>query len=227
MVEILYEDNQIIVAVKPQNMPSQLDSSNDEDILTYLKKYIKEKYNKPGNVYLGLVHRLDRPTGGVMVFARTSKSAERLSKQIVDNEFEKTYLAVVLGKPKDKSLRVVNYLKKDEKNNIVSVVPQSEKGAKYSELTYDTIENKENISLLKVNLKTGRSHQIRVQLSTLGYPIFGDAKYNGNKFGNSNLALWAYKLTFTHPTLKKKMQFVSYPPEDKMPWKMFNISKLK
>lgn len=226
MVEILYEDNQILVVVKPQNMPSQEDSSKDEDLLSYLKKYIKEKYNKPGNVYLGLVHRLDRPTGGIMVFARTSKSADRLSKQIQNGDFEKTYLAVVLGKPKDKTLRLVNYLKKDEKNNIVAIVPQSEHGAKYSELIYDTVENKETVSLLKVNLKTGRSHQIRVQLSSLGYPIFGDAKYNGNKFGNSNLALWAYKLCFTHPTTKQKMQFISFPPEDKMPWKMFKISVL-
>ena len=225
MVDVLYEDNQIIVVAKPQNIPSQEDASGDKDMLTMVKEYVKEKYNKPGNVYIGLVHRLDRPTGGVMVFARTSKAAARLTEQIQNGKLNKNYFAVVNGVPKEKSVRLEHYLKKDTKNNIVTIVPRGETGAKYAELTYKVVEEREHISLLDVKLLTGRSHQIRVQLSTTGYPIFGDAKYNGDKFGKCDLALWAYKLTFEHPTTKKQMQFVCMPNEEKMPWKMFQMHK--
>ncbi|MGN1227369.1 MAG: RluA family pseudouridine synthase [Christensenellales bacterium] len=227
MLNVLYEDNHIIVVVKPQNVPSQADESNDKDMLTMVKEYVKEKYDKPNNVYIGLVHRLDRPTGGVMVFARTSKAAERLSKQIADKELKKYYLAVVEGAPKDKFNRLVNYLKKDEKNNKVSIVPILETGAKRAELEYNTLSKYEDkLSLLKVQLFTGRSHQIRVQLSAIGNPIVSDVKYGAKLKICKDLSLWAYKLILTHPTTKKVMQFSCYPPTENVPWKYFNLDIL-
>lgn len=227
MLNVLYEDNHIIVVVKPQNIPSQADISNDEDMLSMVKSYVKEKYNKPNNVYIGLVHRLDRPTGGLMVFARTSKAAERLSKQIVDKTLKKYYLAVVEGSPKEKFNRLVHYLKKDEKNNKVSIVPKLESGAKLAELEYNTLYKYEDkLSLIKVQLFTGRSHQIRAQMSAIGNPIVSDVKYGAKLKLCNNLSLWAYKLSFEHPTTKKLMQFVCYPPVDELPWKYFNFDIL-
>ena len=221
---ILYEDNHLIVVVKPQNVPSQEDITQDESMLSQVKKYIKENYNKPGNVYVGLVHRLDRPTGGVMVFAKTSKCASRLSEQIKSGTMTKKYLTVVEGMPREKFTQLTHYLKKNTDLNIVKVVPQYEEGAKKAVLNYNVLADVEKkLSLIDVDLITGRSHQIRVQMSTIGTPVFADKKY-GAKY-NGNLALWAYKLTFEHPTLKKKMTFVSYPPENDLPWKYFNLSK--
>ncbi len=185
-MDILYEDNHVIVVLKPQNVPSQADESGDKDMLTMVKEYIKEKYNKPGNVYVGLVHRLDRPTGGVMVFAKTSKAAARLTEQFKNKEAEKTYFAVVCGTLKAKQTKLVNYLLKDEKNNIVKVVPMATTGAKRAELDYTVLEEKDGFSLLKVKLETGRGHQIRVQLSTIGNPIYGDQKY-GKDMPKANL----------------------------------------
>ncbi len=225
--DILYEDNHILVVVKPHNISVQEDESKDEDLLTMLKAYIKEKTGKPGNVYLGLVHRLDRPTGGVMVFAKTSKAAARLSEQIRENEMEKDYLTVVNGCPRERTAHLVHYLKKDEKNNVVTVVPQLESGSKRAELTYsvlDTIDNK--ISLVKVHLETGRSHQIRVQMATIGSPVFGDVKYGGDSLAKGwNLALWAYSLKFTHPISKQTLHFVAFPNEEDTPWKYFKLEK--
>jgi len=224
MCDVIYEDNQIIVAIKPQNIPTQGDESGDEDFLSQLKGYVKEKYNKPGEAYLGLVHRLDRPTGGVMVFARTSKSAERLSEQIRSGEMEKSYFAVLDGTPRLKQARLVNYLKKDEKNNIVRVVPQYESGAKEAILDYRVLETKDNKTLVKVDLQTGRSHQIRVQMSNISCPVVGDQKY-GKDAKKCNLALWSTILKFTHPVTKKIMTFKVSPPADKTPWKAFSIDK--
>ncbi|MBQ8749614.1 MAG: RluA family pseudouridine synthase [Clostridia bacterium] len=228
MLNVLYEDNHIIVVVKPQNIPSQADESQDKDMLTMVKEYVKEKYNKPNNVYIGLVHRLDRPTGGLMVFARTSKAAERLSKQIADRELQKYYLAVVEGSPKEKFTRLVHYLKKDEKNNKVSVVPKLETGAKEAELEYTTLSKYEDLlSLVKVQLFTGRSHQIRVQMSTIGNPIVSDIKYGAKQRICKDLSLWAYKIVFNHPVTKQVMQFSCYPPTENVPWKYFNLDILK
>lgn len=224
MCNIIYEDNHLLVVIKEQNIPTQLDSSEDKDLLSSLKDYLKEKYNKEGNVYLGLVHRLDRPTGGVMVFAKTSKSAERLSKQIRDGEVEKLYFAIVHGTPRYKQNRLVNYLKKDEKNNIVKVAPQYEDGAKEAILDYQVLESKGDTSLVKVSLETGRSHQIRVQMATMGNSVVGDIKYGKNE-KKGKLALWAYKLKFTHPVTKKIMTFVVSPPQEETPWKDYNLAK--
>lgn len=228
MVNILYEDNHIIVVLKPQNIPSQADESKDLDILTMVKNYIKEKYNKPNNVYCGLVHRLDRPTGGIMVFAKTSKAASRLSQQIRDGSFEKKYFAVVLNNVRDKTARLENYLKKDNSENIVKVVPIGETGAKKAELLYKVLDTKKDdtkvLNLIEVKLFTGRSHQIRVQMSNIGNPICGDMKYGGDKYGKINLALYAVELKFIHPTTKQTMIFKVCPP-DELPWKFFDCEK--
>ena len=208
-LQILYEDNHLLVVIKPINILSQSDHTKDLDMLTILKKYLKEKYQKPGNVYLGLVHRLDRPTGGIMVFARTSKAASRLSKQIKDGDFKKTYLAVVHGKTYKKDT-LKNYLLKEKDKSIITT---KEKG-KYAELDYELLDYNEtyDLSLLKINLKTGRNHQIRVQFKGINHPLYGDNRYNNEK--DKNLGLYAYKLEFIHPTTKEKLTFTNYPDYD-------------
>ncbi len=215
-INILYEDNHLLVVEKPINVPVQEDSSKDKDLLTMLKEYIKEEYNKPGNVYLGLIHRLDRPVGGVMVFAKTSKAASRLSDQIRQNKFIKIYNAVVLNKINKKG-RLENYLLKNTKTNIVSV---NEKGKK-SILNYKRLDYKDNMSLVEIELETGRSHQIRVQMSYNGNPLYGDQKYNKNAKVGEQLALFAKRLEFDHPTTKEHMVFELNLP-DREPFKKFN-----
>ncbi len=225
-LNVLYEDNHIVVVIKPQNMPSQEDESGDLDLLSAVKTYVKEKYNKPGEAFIGLVHRLDRPTGGIMVFARNSKSASRLSEQIREHKMEKTYYAVVNGCPKEKSGRLVNYLKKDEKNNIVRIVTMSDTGSKKAELSYKVLQSDDEKSLLEVKIVTGRGHQIRVQMAGINCPLVGDSKYGKNTAKSStNLGLWAGKLEFTHPVSKEKMVFVSAPDTNKKPWSDFYLDK--
>ena len=204
-INILYEDNHIIVVIKENNIPVQKDSSNDIDLITLIKKYIKEKYNKPGNVYLGLVHRLDRPVGGVMVFAKTSKAASRLSKLIRDKNIEKKYVALVHNKTKEHE-KFTDYLYKDEKTNTSYV---SKKG-KESILEYKLIKYINNMSLIDINLLTGRHHQIRVQMSYHGHPIYGDMKY-GIDNEKIQIHLWCYHLKFKHPTKDQIMEFNYYP----------------
>jgi len=209
-LNILYEDNHIIVVEKQPGILSQADKTNDVDMLTIIKKYLKEKYNKPGNVYLGLVHRLDRMVGGVMVFAKTSKAASRLSEQIRNKRFKKEYMCIVNGILESEEGHLENYLVKDSKTNKSRVTTPNL--GKQSILDYKVFkENKNrNLSLLKINLQTGRHHQIRVQLSNLGYPIYGDIKYN--KMANTDeLYLYAYKLSFEHPTTKEYLTFTNYP----------------
>lgn len=205
MIDILYEDNHLLVVIKPKGVPSQADNSNDDDLLSLLKQYIKEKYNKPGNVYLGLVHRLDRPVGGVMVFAKTSKSASRLSAQIAEHGFKKTYLCVCEGIIKDGSME--HYLLKNRDKNIVYSVSKNTAGAKRAVLDYKAIESYNDKTLCRVNLITGRSHQIRVQFCTCGHPLLNDMKYNNNAKAGKWIALYAYSLEFEHPTKKNLMKF--------------------
>ena len=221
---ILYEDNHIIVALKPQNMPSCEDESKDLSLLTALKDMIKERDNKPGNVYLGLVHRLDRPTGGVMVFAKTSKAAGRLSEQMKSGDFEKTYFTVLVGTLEKKEQRLLNYLKKNPINNMVYVCGQTVEGAKRAELHYTVMEEQNGLSLVKVKLYTGRSHQIRVQMANLGHAVYGDMRYGGENAVKGNLALFATSLSFTHPVTKERMCFKAEPPKDLSPWKFFDTS---
>lgn len=202
MINIIYEDNHLIVVEKPINIPTQEDNTKDKDLLTILKEYIKEKYNKPGNVYLGLVHRLDRPVGGIMVFARTSKAASRLSEQVRNKTFKKTYNAVVIGNIENTG-KLKDYLLKDEKRNIVKV---DEKG-KEAILNFKKLNFKDNMSLVEINLETGRSHQIRVQMSHHGYPLFGDQKYNKTSKVGEQIALFAKKIEFVHPTTNELLTF--------------------
>ncbi len=219
---ILYEDNHIMVVLKPQNMPSCADDSKDVDMLTVIKDYIKVRDNKPGNVYVGLVHRLDRPTGGVMVYAKTSKAAGRLSEQMKTGDFIKKYYTVLVGTLPKKQQTLTNYLKKNVINNMVYVCGQSVEGAKFAELEYKVIEEKSGLSFTEVTLHTGRSHQIRVQMSHLGYPVYGDMRYGGENAVKGNLALWATSLSFTHPVTKERLTFKIEPPKDLSPWKIFD-----
>ncbi len=217
-LKIIYEDNHIIVVEKKPNIPSQSDKTEDEDMLSIIKEYLKEKYSKPGNVYLGLIHRLDRPVGGVMVFAKTSKAASRLSEQVRNKIFKKEYLAVVDGKFENRSGTLEDYLYKDERNNISKVVNREKKNAKFAKLDYEVLSYNDikNLSLVKINLHTGRHHQIRVQLSNFNHSIFGDQKY-GTRGKGKQIALWAYKLTINHPITKEEMIFKDLP-EDNGTW---------
>ena len=226
-MEILYEDNHIIVVSKPQGVASQPDETGDKDILTQVKEYIKEKYNKPGEAFVGLVHRLDRPTGGAMVFAKTSKAASRLSEQMRNGDFDKTYLAVVCGKPREQKAKIVSYLKKDEKTNTALIVPQTTTGAKRAELDYEVLAYNQDTdhSLVKVKIYSGRGHQIRVQMKSIKCPIFGDQKYGGENMPKVMLNLYAVELSFLHPTTKQKLIFRVYPPETASAWNEFNLEK--
>lgn len=216
-INVIYEDNHIIVVEKPINVPTCEDDSKDIDLLSLVKFYLKEQYNKPGNVYLGLVHRLDRPVGGIMVFAKTSKAASRLNEQIRENKIEKKYYCVVSGILKNKSDILKDYLLKDSKMNKVVV----NKKGKYAELDYKVLAEKENLSLIEVNLHTGRSHQIRVQFSSRNYPLFGDQKYNKKAIVGEQIALYSFSLSFKHPISKEVMTF-SLDKPNRYPFNMFN-----
>lgn len=214
MIKVLYEDNHLIAVLKPINVPTQKDSSNDIDMVSLVKDYLKKKYNKPGNVYLGLLHRLDRPVGGVLLFAKTSKAAERMTKEIKNHNVRKTYYAVVEGKV-DKKGTFIDKLLKDEKTNFVRV---SDKG-KEAKLEYELICYKNNYSLVKINLITGRSHQIRVQFSSRGYPLYGDQRYN--KKDKNQIALFSSSIEFTHPVTKEHLT-ISYNLPNRFPFTLFN-----
>ena len=215
MINIIYEDNHLLVVEKPINIPVQEDSSKDLDFLTILKDFIKKRDNKPGNVFLGLVHRLDRPVGGIMVFAKTSKCASRLSEQVRNRTFKKTYFAVVEGKVEEKGT-LIDKLLKDTKNNIVKV----DKKGKEAILDYELVENKDNLSLVKINLKTGRSHQIRVQFSSRGHALYGDQKYNSKAKIGEQIALFSNSITFNHPVTKQSLTF-ELPLPNRKPWNNF------
>lgn len=216
MINIVYEDNHLLVVEKPINIPVQEDSSKDLDFLTILKDFIKKRDNKPGNVYLGLIHRLDRPVSGIMVFAKTSKCASRLSEQVRNRTFRKTYYAIVEGKVEEKDT-LIDKLLKDTKNNIVKV----DRNGKEAILDYELIEYKDDLSLVKIDLKTGRSHQIRVQFSSRRHALYGDQKYNKNSKVGEQIALFASSITFIHPTTKEDLTFKLDLPNRK-PWNIFN-----
>ena len=220
-LEILYEDNHVIVVVKEPNILSQGDATGDKDLLNMVKEYIKVKYNKPGNVYVGLVHRLDRPVGGVMVFAKSSKAASRLSEDIKHHkDFTKKYLLVCEGLFKEKEGTFKDYLEKLENGN--TIVTTKDKG-KESILNYRVLkENKDkNLSLVEVELITGRHHQIRVQFNSRNHTLYGDSRYG--KYTNEDICLYAYKLEFIHPTLKSKMSFEKMPNMKKAGFNNFVI----
>lgn len=211
-LNVIYEDNHIIVVEKPAGIPTQEDSSGDIDMYTLVGNYIREKYNKPGNVFVGIVHRLDRPVGGIMVFARTSKGASRLSEEIRNRSFKKIYMAMVNGVPREGKGTLRDYLLKDESKNKSFVVDEKTSGAKLAVLDYEVLSHndKDDTSIVKVDLHTGRHHQIRLQFSNIGCPLVGDRKYGKDK-GISNVKLWAYRLEFKHPTRDEVMEFELEP----------------
>lgn len=220
-IAILYEDNHLLVVEKPRNMLVQADRTGDRDLLTILKEDIKVRYNKPGNVYLALVHRLDRPVGGVMVFAKTSKAASRLSDVIRRQAFERKYFAIVRGTPEKSRATLIHYLRKNNRKNIVHTVSSNHKQGKKSILEYETLSKLDGLSLLSVQLQTGRAHQIRVQLAASGTPLYGDQKYgqNVNKPGQQ-IALWAHAIRFKHPTKDEKVTVECSPPKEH-PWHLW------
>ena len=209
---ILYEDNHLLMVEKPINVPVQEDNSRDQDLLSILKNYIKVQYNKPGNVYLGLVHRLDRPVGGAIVFAKTSKAASRLSNELRKQKLYRTYLAIIHGIPSKKEGELRDYLWKDRNKNIVYAVDAKKKDAKEAILNYKVIKTINNKTLVQIQLKTGRSHQIRVQFANQNLPLYGDQKY-GQKFNKpgQQIALWASKLSVKHPTKDEIISVTSTP----------------
>ncbi len=217
-LEILYEDNHLLAICKPAGVLSQEDRTGDPDALTLGKEYLKKEYNKPGNVFLGLLHRLDKPVSGVMILAKTSKSAARISEQIRLRTIKKSYLAVVEGDPEDFNY-LTHHLLKDTSTNNVTVGEGDKKGAKRAELMYQTLEKKNGKALLKIKLITGRAHQIRVQLAAVNLPILGDKKYGTSAQGN--IALHANEIEFNHPTLKKVISIQCNPPQNE-PWTFFN-----
>lgn len=216
-LNILYEDNHLIVVVKPYNMPVQSDESKDLSLTDMIKQYLKEKYHKPGNVYLGLVHRLDRPVGGIMVFAKTSKAASRLSASIQNKEFSKRYLAIIKGELKlFESLK--NYLDRSGKKAFVS----NKNTGKYAELNYRVVEKNNNYNLVDIELITGRHHQIRVQFANINRPLYGDQLYGiQNK---KQICLFSYYLSFPHPITKEILTF-KYLPKGEM-WNLFKMEDL-
>ena len=221
-LNVLYEDNHLLVVVKPHGVLSQSDITGDEDMLSICREYIREKYNKPGEAFLGLVHRLDRPTGGVMVFARTSKAAARLSKQMYTGEFEKTYLAVLIQKPPQKQGELTDYLQKDEETKTSKVVSKTAPGAKEAKLEYTVLDEKNGFVLVRVKLLTGRFHQIRAQLDNIGCSVYGDMKY-GKRNIKDELALFASEVCLTHPTKKERMCFTANP--ENYPFDIFDSLK--
>lgn len=231
-LKILYEDNHIIVVVKKPGIPTQEDKTGDKDMLTIVKEYIKVKYNKPGNVYLGLVHRLDRMVGGVMVFAKTSKAASRISEYIRQKNVKKRYLAVVNGTlpVSDQKVELRNYLVKNERLNMSRVVDSTTKGSKESILEYKVLKNftynGKDYSLVDIDLHTGRHHQIRLQFAHIGHPLYGDIKYGQkvNKVGQ-NLALFSYYLSFFHPTKDEYLEFEFKPNELEKRDKIWDVIK--
>ena len=216
---VLFEDNHIIVVVKPANMLVQGDNTGDEDVLTWLKAYIKEKYNKPGEAFVGLVHRMDRPVGGLLVFARTSKAAARLSDQVRTHELCREYVCVAQGEAPDR-FTLHDWLQKDETTNMVKVIPSYLKlQGKEAILHGRCMVHRSGHSLVCIRLETGRAHQIRVQMQHAGYPLWGDARYGNGKRGQQ-IALWGMRLTLKHPITGENMLFIAPPPEA-APWTAF------
>ncbi len=223
MLDVLFEDNHCLVVNKPAGLLSQGDATGERTLLDEARDYLKLKYDKPGNVYIGLVHRLDRPTSGLVLLARTSKSAARLSQQFRDGGIEKTYLAVVDGACGADEGEWTDTLLKDDWKNIVSIVPEGTPGGRVGSLAYRVIDRTPGRSLIEVRPLTGRSHQIRVQLAGHGLPIAGDKKYGARSTvpaadGRPRVALHAASMTFTHPTLKEAIS-VNAPTPGDWPWR--------
>ncbi|MBW7453511.1 RluA family pseudouridine synthase [Paenibacillus sepulcri] len=219
---VLYEDNHLLAVVKPPGVLSQEDDTGEPDMVNLLKQDLKERYSKPGNVFVGLVHRLDRPVGGAMLFAKTSKAASRLSDSVRTRSFDKIYVALVQGAPEASSGRLVHYLSKDAKRNIVSVYDRPAADAKEAVLDYAVVASRGSCSLVVVRLLTGRSHQIRAQMAATGCPLLYDRKYGAAAVeGERDIALWSVSIGVSHPVTKEWMTFRSLPPMEE-PWNRFD-----
>ena len=203
-IQILYEDNHLIAVLKPANMPVQGDITGDVCLLDEVKKYLKVKYKKTGNVFLGLLHRLDRPVSGIVLFAKTSKGASRLSEQIRNHSFKKTYFALLEGVLDVTDGDLINFLKKDKLKNITRVFDRKIVGTLMAELHFEILKSKDNKTLVKINLKTGRHHQIRAQFAHLGFPVVGDVKYGASEpLPEKNIALFSGEISFKTATGNK------------------------
>jgi 23S rRNA pseudouridine1911/1915/1917 synthase len=214
-LQVLFEDNHIIIVNKRSGDITQGDKTGDKPLSDVVKNYIKTKFNKPGNVYLGVVHRLDRPTSGVIIFARTSKALERLNKMLREKKINKTYWAIVKGCPKKEKDTLINFLKKNPKKNKSSVYQHEISGAKRAVLHYQVIQKLDNYTLLEIDLETGRHHQIRAQLSAIGFPIKGDLKYGFNRSNkDGSIHLHARKIEFIHPVSKEQISLIAPTPND-------------
>ena len=214
-LQVLFEDNHIIIVNKRSGDITQGDKTGDKPLSDVVKNYIKTKFNKPGNVYLGVVHRLDRPTSGVIIFARTSKALERLNKMLREKKINKTYWAIVKGCPKKEKDTLINFLKKNQKKNKSSVYQHEISGAKRAVLHYQVIQKLDNYTLLEIDLETGRHHQIRTQLSAIGFPIKGDLKYGFNRSNkDGSIHLHARKIEFIHPVSKEQISLIAPTPND-------------
>lgn len=224
---VLYQDNHLLIVVKPPGVPTQGDSSGDPSLLDIAKAYVKERYNKPGDVYIGMVHRLDRPTGGVVALGRTSKAASRLSDQFRQRRVKKTYLAACHGVPQDKRAKLVHYLKKLPGVNRMVVLDREKNGSQRAELSYRVLGPSPDgtLALLEVEPLTGRQHQIRAQLARIDHPLLFDVKYSdrrGDRGIVPAIGLWAYRLQLAHPTTGKLMTFTAAPePTAGSAWEPF------
>lgn len=227
-IPIIYEDNHLLIVEKPPGVPSQEDETGDPDMLTLLKEDIKLRFQKPGNVYLGLVHRLDRPVGGAMLFAKTSKAASRLSEAVRSRSFEKTYMCIVEGAPAKLEDELTHYIVKDSRKNQVTVYNQPIPESKDARLKYKVIQQTSGLSLVAIKLYTGRPHQIRAQMAHIGCPLIGDQKYGKVKHKqHTHIALWSTSISVKHPTTKEFMSFQSIPSDGKQPWNAFTNQQLK
>lgn len=225
-LKVLFEDNHLIIVNKKVGDIVQGDKTGDQPLSEVVKDYIKEKYSKPGRVFLGVIHRLDRPTSGIVVFAKTSKALERMNKMLREHQVTKTYWAIVEGSPEPQKARLEHFLRKNPKNNKSTAFSKNNTDAKKAILHYKTLLTLDRYSLLEINLETGRHHQIRCQLSVTGHPIKGDLKY-GSKRSNKNIGihLHAVKIQFNHPVKKDPVIVYAPLPEDNL-WKLCN-SKFK
>lgn len=221
-IPIIFEDNHLLVVSKPAGLLSQEDYTGEPDLLNLCKNYIKKEYDKPGNVFLGLLHRLDKPVSGVMVFAKTSKAASRISEQIRKRTVKKKYLAVLNGNPPENGL-LEHFLEKDSKRNLVVAVTKPGKKSKSAKLSFMKLEQKGELALVDINLITGRAHQIRVQFAESGTPVYGDKKYGLSE--GDQIALHAYKFGLEHPVKKERMNFTASPPAGE-PWSSFIVENL-
>lgn len=218
---ILFEDNHLIVFNKISSEIVQGDKTGDEPLSEKLKAHLKKKYNKPGNVFMGVVHRLDRPVSGAIIFAKTGKALSRLNKMVKEREINKTYWAIVKNKPEKESAHLINFLKKNQKKNKSFICSEKTEGALKAELKYNLISKSDKFYLLEINLLTGRHHQIRAQLAHIGSPIKGDIKYGYHTTNkDASINLHARKIEFIHPVKKEKMEIIAPVPDDAL-WKYF------